>query len=266
MKKKNNLYFIIGFLILGVMIGLLMVVKNQRVGSDFKIGILAEDGVALASFSKERKMINVLKVDPEAKLWIPSGLGWYRNIVIKKVLKQEKKLDLLGDIIFYNFGYKADKLLYLEKVDDWKNVYWWKLGFYNNFFNKEELVTKDSDLSDDFLDEVMIRDFAETRVINEDLKLSIINMTEISGLAGFMTKRFERLGFSVILVGNENNQIIANCQILYGQEVRDTYSLSLIKNLIKCEAKEDNRLNRNEIEIYFDDNFSSMIKYPSYKK
>lgn len=267
MKKKNSLYFIFGFFIFVGFVGLLFVMfKNEKLGSDFKIGILAEDGVALVSFSKERKMINVLKVDPEAKLWIPGGLGWYRNEVIKKVLKQEKQLDLLDDILFYNFGYKADKLLYLEKTDDWKNVYWWKLGLSNNFFNKEELVTKDVDLSDDFLDEVMIRDFAETKVINEDLKLSIINMTEISGLAGFMTKRFERLGFSVISIGNENSQIVSKCQILYGQEATDTYSLSLIKNLIKCEAKEDNRLNRNEIEIYFDDNFSSMIKYPSYKK
>ena len=211
-------------------------------------------------------MINVLKIEPEAKLWIPGGLGWYRNITIKKILQQEKKTNQLGDILFYNFGYKADKLLFLKKVDDWKNVFWWKLIYYNNFLIKDELVKKDIDMSDDFLDEVMIRDFAETKVINEDIKLSIINMTEVNGLANFMTKRFERLGFSVISVGNDLSGRKDGCQILYGQNTNDTYSLSLIKNIINCEAKQDFGLNKNEVEIYFDDSFSKMIEYPSYNK
>lgn len=266
MKRNKKLFLFLGILILLVLVGFLLFRKKQEQGSDFKIGILADDGVALVSISKERKMINVLKIDPEAKLWIPAGLGWYRNIAIKKILQQEKKINLLNDIIFYNFGYKSDKLLYLKTIDDWKNVYWWKLMFYNNFLTKEEIVKNDIDLSEDLLDEVMIRDFTQIKVIEEDLKLSIINITEIGGLANFMTKRFERLGFSVILVGNDNSGEKKVCQILYGKETANTYSLSLIKKVINCEAKEDLGLNGNEVEIYFDDHFSTMIEYPSYYK
>jgi len=266
MKKNYKIFLILGMLVLLGLMGFLLLTKKEEQGSDFKIGILADDGVALVSISKDRKMINVLKIDPEAKLWIPGGLGWYRNITIKKILQQEKKTNLLGDIIFYNFGYRSDKLLYLKKTDDWKNVYWWKLIYYNNFLTKEELVKKDIDLSDDFLDEVMVRDFAQTKVIGEDLKLSIINTTEVGGLANFMTKRFERLGFSVILVGNDFGEVKKGCQILYGQETSGTYSLSLITKLINCEAKEDAGLNGNEVEIYFDDYFLGVIEYPSYNK
>lgn len=266
MKKNKVLLSILGLFILLILVGLIFFREKDSRGSDYKVGILADDGVALVSISKERKMINILKVDPEAKLWIPGGMGWYRNITIKKILQQEKKMNQLSDIVFFNFGYKADKLLYLKTTDDWKNVFWWKLIFCNNFLTKEELVKKDIDLSDDFLDEVMIRDFAETRVIEEDIKLSIINITNVSGLANFMTKRFERLGFSVILVGNDFGENQKKCQILYSPETSKTYSLSLIKKIINCDAKEDTLLNGNEVEIYFDNQFSRVIEYPSYNK
>jgi LPXTG-motif cell wall-anchored protein len=265
MKKKNNFFLLIGLLFL-ILLLLVFFKKNTNKGSDFKIGILADDGVALVSISKDRKMINILKIDSEAKLWIPGGLGWYRNSVIKKILQQEKKIDLLSEIIFYNFGYKADKLLYIKKVDDWKNIYWWKLIYYNNFLTKEETVKSDIDLSEDFLDEIMVRDFAETKIIEEDLKLSIINTTNVGGLASFMTKRFERLGFSVVLVGNDINEDKKTCRIIYGSGVGKTLSLSLIKEILNCQLNEDFGLNSNEVEIYFDDHFSSVIKYPSYNK
>lgn len=267
---KNNKKIILILLVVVFILGLIVFIflKNKEIqGSDFKIGILADDGIALVSISKERKMINVLKVDPEAKIWIPGGLSWYRNITLKKILYQEKKVELLSDIIFFNFGYKADKLLYLKKADDWKNIYWWKLAFYNNFLVKEEVVKKDIDLSDDFLDEVIVRDFAETKVIYEDIKLSIINTTDVTGLAAFMTKRFERLGFSVVSIGNDFSNQNKNCQIRYSKDVSMTYSLFLIKKIItNCETQEDFDLNGNEIEIYFDSSFSRMIEYPSYIK
>lgn len=264
--KKNKLSLVLGLLIVLTLLFFLFFKKNTNKGSDFKIGILSDDGVVLVSISAERKMINVLKIDPEAKLWIPGGLGWYRNIAVKKILQQEKKNDLLDEIIFYNFGYKADKLIYSKSADSWKNIYWWKLLYYGNFLTKEEIVKNDTDLSEDFLDEVMIRDFAETKIIKEDLKLSIINTTNVGGLANFMTKRFERLGFSVISVGNDLGGGEKTCQILYGNDVTGTYSLSLIKEILNCQTKEDFGLNSNEIEIHFDDYFSSVIKYPSYYK
>lgn len=266
---KNNNKIILIFLVFVSFLGLTIFIflKNKEIqGSDFKLGILADDGVALVSISKERKMINVLKVDPEAKVWIPGGLSWYRNVALKKILYQEKKVGLLSDIIFFNFGYKADKLLYLNKTDDWKNVYWWKLIFYNNFLVKEELVKKDIDLSDDFLDEIIVRDFAETKIIYEDVKLSIINTTDVTGLASFMSKRLERLGFSVVSVGNDFSDQKKNCQIRYGKEASTTFSLSMIKKILNCDVQQNFGLNGNEIEIYFDSNFSRMIEYPSYMK
>lgn len=265
-NKKNILGLGILICFLGI-ITYTFLNKKQKLGSDYKIGILADDGISLVSISKERKMINILKIGNDVQIWIPGGMGWYRNSVIKKFLLQEKKLEVFSDIIFYNFGFKVDKVLFLKKTDEWRNKFWWKLIFYNNnYLTKEEFLDKNIDQSDDFLDEVMIRDFSETKIIKEELKLSVINTTNIGGLANFMTKRIERSGFLVVFVGNDTDKVIENCLLVFGRGVKNTYSWEMLNDQFKCDQKEDLELGEGEIEIYFGDNFASMIKYPSYNK
>ena len=268
MKGNKKIFLGVGVLVILVVLVILSVFnKNKNNGSDLKIGILADDGVAIVSISPQRKMINVLRVDPESQIWIPGGLGWYRNIVVKKILQEEKKTDLMNNVLFYNFGFVPDRIVILKKIDGWKSKFWWQLMLDNNqFLIKEEILKNDTDQSDDFLDEIMVRDFSETKVVNEDLKLSVINLTNEDGLATFMTKRFERLGFSVVSMSNDNGGEIKTCQVSYGPKVKETFSWGVISKLINCSKKEDLSLNENEVELYFDDNFSTVIKYPSYKK
>jgi len=268
MKKSKVLILLgLGVLVVVVLLFLFFLKKNTTSGSDFKIGILADDGVAMVSISSQRKMINVLTIDSEARVWIPGGLGWYRNVAVKKILQQEKKIGLMRDILFYNFGFVPDKIVVLKKVADWRNDFWWQFMVNGNqMLINEEVLKNDVDQSDDFLDEIMVRDFSETKVVSEDLKLSVINLTNQDGLATFMTKRLERLGLEVVSMSNDNGGEIKKCQILYGPKVTETFSWGVISKLINCPKNQDLTLNENEVELYFDDNFSTMIKYPSYKK
>lgn len=272
MKKFKRKWLRWGLLIslflifLGV--GLIFVlIKNRGVKEeDFKIAILADDGVALISFSPERKMINVLKMNDEAKVWVPGGLGWYRNEVIKGLLSQEKKMGNLSELFFYNFGFKADKILVLNKIDDWKKKFWFKYSLDSNkMLFKEEVLNYDIKDEENSLDELMVRDFAETKLVKEDLKLSIFNLTNINGLAGFMARRMEWLGFSVVSTETlVDDKGIDNCLIKYGLGVERTLGWKFINEMINCQMTYDENLNIGEVEFYFGDNFSSMIKYPSY--
>lgn len=268
MKKYNRIIiFVIGFLAVSMVILLLIFFfKKKNNGSDYKIGVLADDGIAMVSISKDRQMINVLKLEPESQVWIPKGMGWYRNEVVKKILQQEKKVDLLDDLLFYNFGFIPDEVIIIKRIDSWKNKFWWKLMWNGNLLNKEETMKGNVDKNDAFLDEIMIRDFSETRVVGEDIKLSVINLSEADGLANFMTTKMERLGFSITSVTSDNIFEDNKCRILYGFGVDKTFSWSLINNWFDCPKNQDYSLNENEIELYFDDNFSTMINYPSYKR
>lgn len=267
--KKNRKKKILGLIVLLLLVLMAIIplfFKKTEKGSDYRIGVMADDGLAIVSISKGRQMINVLKIEPDSQIWIPKGMGWYRGEVIKKILLQEKKEYLFSDILFYNFGFVADKIVSVKKVDDWKSKFWLRLRQANNYLNKEEWLKGDVDKNDDFLDRVMVRDFSETKLVDEDLKLSVINLSEANGLANFMTKRIERMGFSVISVSSDEEMNLDKCLILYGDEIETTFSWKLVDKLFDCNKTNDSSLNENEIEFYFDDNFSTMIKYPSYKK
>lgn len=265
---KNNKFKII--LSLGLIVFFLTAIlvasikKKDENGSDYKIGILADDGMAMVSISKDRQMINFLSLNDESQLWIPGGMGWYRNQVIKRVLTQEKKVNLVREILFFNFGFIADKTVILAKTGDWQQKFWWQIFRNNNLIRKTEKMEGDVDKNEVFLDKIMPRDFSETKVINDDLKLSVINSSGVDGLAGFVTKQLERSGFSVVsLLDGEG---LDSCKVLYGRGVDKTFSWQVIKSIFTCDYAQDLSINEGEVEIYLGRNFSEVIKYPSYKK
>lgn len=239
--------------------------KNSYKGSDYRVGIFADNGVAVVSLSRSRKMINFLRVSPEARIWIPGGMGWYRSEVVKKIINQENKKNLYDDVLFYNFGFRADKILFLKDVDNWRGKLWFRIRL-NSLISKNEELDNDVDIKSDWLDKIMMRDFSEANIFNEDLKLSIINVGKEAGLANFIGKNLERMGFAVTSVISDENSEVDGCMVLYGESVEKTYSWNLLKDVFNCNFKKESLLNNNEIEIYLDDKFASMIKYSSYKK
>ncbi len=265
--RKNKFKIILALALIGFLIIVILISnfkKKDSQGSDYKIGILADNGVAMVSLSKERQMINYLSVSEDSQIWIPGGMGWYRNQVIKKILVQEKKTNLVKDMLFYNFGFVADKVVILKKTTDWQQKFWWRLFRSNNLISKTEKLEGDIDKGGAFLDKIMPRDFSETKVVNDDLKLSIINSSGVDGLANFMTKQLERSGFSVVSVTDGVD--LDKCKLSYGQGVEKTFSWKILKSIFDCQTEGDSSLNEGEVEIYLDEKFSEVIKYPSYKK
>lgn len=267
MKRSKN-KIIVGLALIFVLIIMILISslrKKPQEGGDYRIGILADDGVSMVTISPERQMINFLSLNPDSQLWIPEGMGWYRNEVIKKILVQEKRVDLINNILFYNFGFVADKIIILNQTDDWQSKLWLLLLRNNDLIKKTEVMAGDVDKNEAFLDKIMVRDFSETKVINDDLKLSVINSSEFDGLANFVTEKLERAGFSIISVTN-GEESLEKCKILYGNGVTQTYSWQVLTNLFDCEEQKDSSLNEGEVEIYLDKNWAQMIKYSSYKK
>ncbi len=248
--------------------------KNQNL--DYKLGIIATDGIALVSISNERKMINELNLNEEVDVWIPNGMSWYNNTKIKNILEQEKKLELAKDMFWYNFGFFPDKVLILNSVNQWKgdSVLIKNLGFlnwlkykknYGKMLLKQEKIDGKLGENELFLDEILVRDFSESRINNEELRLSIFNNTSESGLAGFMSKRLEWSGFSVVSTDN-NSEKVDKCLVIYGNKTDLNYGWKVISKIFDCDKKKDETLSENELELYFGEGLASMIKYSSYFK
>ena len=261
------------FLVILILVGFLKK-RDKNENLDYKLGVIAPDGIVLVSISNERKMINVLNLGSEVDVWIPNGMSWYKNTKIKNILEQEKKTDLAKDIFWYNFGFLTDKILFLNSVNDWEkdSILVNNLGFLNWFkykINYDKMLLKrekiDGSLQENelFLSEIMVRDFSESRLNNEELRLSIFNNTREGGLANFMTKRLEWSGFSVVSTDN-NEEKIDKCLIVYGDKVDLNYGWKMMNKIFNCDKKYDQTLNENELELYFGDSLASMIKYSSY--
>ncbi len=263
--KRNKNKIVLALILIGFFLGVILISslkKREEEGSDYKIGILADDGVAMVSVSKDRQMVNYLSLSNDSQVWIPGGMGWYRNQVIKKILIQEKKTNLVKSILFYNFGFVADKVVVLNRTNDWQQKFWWQLFRNNNLIRKTEKMDGDVDKNEAFLDKIMPRDFSETKVVNDDLKLSIINSSNVDGLANFMTKQLERSGFSVVSVADGDD--LKKCKLSYGQGVEKTFSWKVLKGMFDCETESDSSLNEGEAELYLGENLAEVIKYSTY--
>jgi hypothetical protein len=269
---KIGLFLLFGLVVL-ILISLLRKKDNNQ-NLDYKLGVIADNGIALISISQERKMINVLNLGTEVDVWIPQGISWINNTKVKNVLEKNKKMDLSNDVFWYNFGFVTDKILVLSSVDDWKNdsILIDNLGFgnwmkykltYDQMLLKKEQVNGSLKDNEILLSEIMVRDFSESRLNNEELRLSIFNNTNESGLANFITKRLEWSGFSVISSDNDDEKI-DKCLIVYGDKVEMNYGWKMINNVLNCNKRYDQTLNENEIELYFGDNFASMVQYSTY--
>ena len=280
-RNKLNIKLIFGifwFLLLLILVGWGSLKGREKKinGWDFKVGVVADDGLELVSISNERKMVNVLELEKGSALWMPEIGKWRNSEEIKKDLEGEKKIKLAKEIYWYNFGFWPDKILFLDSIEQWSNpivliknwgfvnwlVYRWD---YNKMFVKQEKISGNLEDNELKLDEMMMRDFAESRINKEDWRVSVFNNTSESGLANFMAKRLEWAGFSV--VGADNNaDEVEECLIVYGKKANLSYGWEMINNIYNCEKKSSDNLNENEVELYFGDKLASMIQYSSYFK
>ncbi len=274
--NRHSLNLLIMWLFLVFLLILVAVFKfNKWNGKDdFRMGIYTDDKIALLNISPDRKMVNFLEILPEVELWIPQGLSWYRVDKIKGILQEEQKKDLADDILFYNFGFLVDKVVWKKETNFWQNdwnllnhlgiIGWinYRLGI-NNWLVKTEIYQGNVVEDKSIIREWAFRDFADNKIINGEVKLSVINTTNQNGLGTFMANLLEFAGFSVISIDSvfEN---IDKCKFVYGKEVENSYEFFMIDKIWDCENILDETLDEWNGELYFGEEEVLMLKYSNY--
>lgn len=263
LKEKFNkkLVFLISFCVL---LAVILLWRFRDGSSDYRIGVITPDKIGLISVSPNRKMVNILKVSNEIELWKP-GSGWIRV----------DNIDVSSDILMYNFGFIPDSVVFLDDIEEWKknSTLVKNLGFVRwakFIINKNQMLVKEEEIKNNIVDEYMLideimpRDFADDNLVNEDLRISVFNNTEQEGVAGFIARRLEWMGFSVISTDNSVIEV-DNCLIHYGPKTENSFGYKVLSKAYNCKNNYDDGLNENEIEIYFGETYVQMLKYSSYK-
>ena len=265
-------------LLLGVfLLCLTVVVVNyfKLDDNDFKIGVISNEGISLRNISLQRKMVNYLEVGGEVPVWIPRGLGWYQANKINKLLVQEKKEDLADQIFFYNFGFIPDVVVTGESKDwlyDMRIIKKWGwLSYVRYRFNSSGLLDNTNTIKGDLIEatetlgEVIQRDFADNRLLREDLRITVYNNSQISGVASVIARNLEWAGMTVVGVENYSEQI-TGCKITYGENADNSIGLKYLRNTFsECVVENDVKLGKMEVELYVGEEYARMLNYESYK-
>jgi hypothetical protein len=251
-------------------------IKNKNLlEDDFKIGVITESGLEMISISENRRMVNVLKVGEDVSLWLPKEGVWKPVGQIKKTITDNKSNQLIKDIFWYNFGFAFNKYA-IENEVNWKNDFWLisKMGLprwikyktnSGQMIVKEEKINSNLEENGELLDEIMPRDFAENKILSEDLRLSVFNATSLSGLANFVGNRLEWCGFTVISAENTSD-FNEKCLLVGSQKAGVKIGWKKLGEIFnECKIEYSDKLYEDEAELYFGDSFVSMVKYSSYK-
>jgi hypothetical protein len=268
----------IRWVIVVILFFLLFIFRNQLQysGNDFKIATLSDDGITLRLISSERKLMNVLTIGEEVPIWVPKGMGWYQAGRIKKLLLSEKKMDLVNDLFFYNFGFIPDVII-LGEPENWINSgqvinKWGWLNYLNYRGVSEEMINRSEVISGDnrekleeYLNESGQRDFADSRMLREDLRISIYNTSLVGGMANFVAKNLELSGLTVVGIDNFEGGV-EKCKLVYGNKADVSYGFEVMKRqFADCQEEKNEKLGENEVELYLGDGFAQMLNYESYK-
>jgi len=267
---------------LSVLIIVLAVVIKLKIGqdrsqNDFRLAFVSSEGIQLRSISPRRRMINVLDVDGTVQIWIPGGLGWYESNKVGRLLAQEKRPELIKDVLFYNFGFDSD-LVVFAKSDG--SGFWWQMtkkwGWgeslsylidgQNSLMVKQERIVNQLPVEADLLATIMPRDFGDSRVVEDVTRVKVYNMGGVDGLAGFIARNIEWSGINVGGVENIAKEGLGeDCLLVFGKGADTSFAGGVLKNHFgQCKVKNNLLLEDGEIELYLSDKFATMVNYDSY--
>jgi len=248
---------------------------GERLGSDVRMLCLSDKSLELVSVSEDRNMINKLKVSGSAKIWIPEGLGWYEVDKVSRLLKQEKREELLPFMAFYNFGFWPDAYFLNEAGEDClstkqlsKVMSWWEILKFK--FSQDSYLVKETEVSelkeDDYeLREELRRDFSETSILNNKIRVGIFNQSDEPGLAVFVGDRLDWAGVDVVSIENSEEELLADCVIRVGSlSTLENGMGQMLRNLWSCREEEKKEILGEEMEIYLNKGWAEVIKYSSY--
>jgi len=273
--NKNSVKKFILIVVFFVLVFIInFILKIEKYNQDYLMAVLAEDGIALINVSFERKVVNVLKINNNVNIWYGGGTGWNSHERVKKMFSNKKDVD---QVLFYNFGFIPEKILELKSIADWKNsstlvtsmgsgrFLYFSILRDDMIFNTETITTKLEQNIEKF-SEIMIRDFVSSDKYETDneIKISIVNMTQENGLAGFLGSRIEWMGGLVVSLGNEKRNLEDVCVLEKSENMSENWWLDRLRYLFGCKEEINNSLSDDQIELYFGDKFAEMIKYSSY--
>ncbi len=231
-----------------------LVNKMSWQGDDLAILSINSDKVEMVNISPSRGMVNSYEIQ-NMDLWIPNGMGWYPVSRLSLIVKDDE--ELARKVFFYNFGFWPQVVL---RDKSWKdNLSLWKMlgpvGWLRFRLLTDQWLWKKDVLKIDNLVEVMPRDMAQTKILEADIRINVVNASGKNGLGNMIADRLEWWGLMVTSV--QTREVEDKCRIYFDFKNKNKEIMSFLAKILNCE-----KIDRSgQVELVLGQEYEEMIKY-----
>lgn len=133
---------------------------------------------------------------------------------------------------------------------------------------KEEKIRGQLSGNSEILGTIMLRDMADSGVVEDDIRVSLINTGMANGLANFMARNLEWSGVTIYGVETSVRDLGGEkCLLEYGENVgKSRVGQLLFKHLGVCDKRQNQLVGSGDVEIYLSDKYAEMLNYLSYNE
>jgi len=216
---------------------------------DLRLAFWDEGSLSLLSVFPERRQVLEFQLPGELLVWVPDNYGWYRLDKVEKLLKQEGREDLLGPVVFFNFGFYPSRVilgnsgqvglpLVFGKWTDLKLWRWWwqARSLVRKVWKSADLgslVGEEGRLNETRWEELIMGgwrlDF-DDGVGDQALRLGVYNASGQPGWAGWLGKRMSWAGWQVVDVGDSEGRGEGKCLVEHSLNNRERGTMKAMED------------------------------------
>jgi hypothetical protein len=174
----------------------------------------------------------------------------------------------LGKIVDFTRGKYISNINWWDYIRLSKNLTFKYIDSTNTLDLKDNLAYDIRDLPDnsqiyiinpDKIDKLLGNDFELDSIRGESLSVAVYNTTTSMGLATKLGRMLNRLGLTVLTVGNENYPI-QSCEITAQADVLQSKTVNLLQQLFQCHTIVSTQTARTDITIRIANDYIQDIK------
>lgn len=236
---------------------------------DLRIVSFGNWGMELVNISMQRRLVTVTHIPPDYSLWVPGGYGRYEAGNLGKLMGVAGEGDqLLGKVLFFNFGLVADKLKLTEEEGWWREklalweirgIKWW----LNWRRSERAMLIKEETWYQSVDGDRMGAEYANTAwLTNNDLRWVVVNRSGVDGLAAMVAEKLEWAGIWVTGVSN-GLEMEGNCRVEYpvGRSKNSEEIINSISAILGCDTATSVSSDLLEVVVWLNGGWGRMLKY-----
>jgi len=206
-------------------------------GNFFTVAIFSEKNTQLISVSPKENSIKKITINGIKSDEALNNL----NIPYDNLANSKEELSLNPKTYFTKMLFRQNDLKSSLTTIDLI-----KLSIYSNKVSSENITEDSVELDDEDFEKILSSWFLDPEILNEDLKIEIVNTTDISGLGNKFADLITKAGGNVVLVHSSADEL--NNSVIYFNN--DSYTVKKLSSFLDISSEKKELNSVSDIVVY----------------